>query len=192
VSAATRIRAIEALLVERGVLAREDLRFVIDNLTTPKPADGAAVVARAWSDPAFERRLLDDANAAIRELGFGGAIAFTNLFAVQNTERLHHVVVGTLDASGYPRQLLGPPPRWYKSLAYRARAVREPRAVLREFGTELGDEVEVRVLDAVSHDRYLVIPRRPDSSEGLQPSALAALVTRESMVGLEEARPVAA
>ena len=160
---------------------------MIDNLVSATPANGAKVVARAWVDPEFKRRLLTDATAATRELGMGGVIPF-GLTAVENTDRLHHLIVGTLDSAGYPRQLLGPPPTWYKSLEYRARAVSEPRAVLREFGMDLPDDTEVRVLDGVAHDRYLVVPRRPKGTERLTEDELARLVTRDSMIGVGEAR----
>jgi len=187
--AAARLRAIEALLIEKGILTEADIRTLTENLIGRSAADAARVVARAWIDAEFKRRLLADANAALGELGIEGAVRFTNLVAVENTDAVHHLVVGTLDSSGYPRQLAGPPPPWYKTLEYRARAVREPRAVLREFGVELPEATAVRVIDCVSHLRVLVIPRRPAGTEGLSEAELARLVTRDSITGLGVARP---
>ena len=146
------------------------------------PADGARVVARAWVDPAYKERLLADGRAAARELGIDPGPAPV-LVAVENTDRVHHMVVCTL-CSCYPRGLLGPPPDWYKSLPYRSRAVSDPRGVLAEFGTTLDDDVELRVLDSTADMRYLVIPRRPDGTEDLTEDELAALVTRDSMIGV--------
>ena len=151
------------------------------------PADGARVIARAWVDPAFRGRLLADANAAVTELGldFDGL----KLVALENTDTVHHMVVCTL-CSCYPRQLLGLPPLWYKSREYRARAVREPRAVLAEFGTRLPDTIEVRVVDSTADCRFLVLPCRPTGTERLDETALARLVTRDTMIGTAVARPV--
>jgi nitrile hydratase subunit alpha len=169
------------------VLTREDIRRGIDWLVSRSPADGARLVARAWVDPGFKRRLLADARAAASELGLDAGPS-PRVVAVENTAEVHHLVVCTL-CSCYPRALLGPPPDWYKSLAYRSRAVSEPRAVLAEFGLALEPGVRVDVLDSTADVRYLVIPRRPHGSEELTESELAALVTRDSMIGV--ALPVA-
>jgi nitrile hydratase alpha subunit len=184
-AAAARARALEHLLVEKGVIRREDVRRGIDWLVSRTPADGARLVARAWVDPDFKQRLLADARAAALELGLDPGPSPV-VVAVENTEDVHHMVVCTL-CSCYPRALLGPPPDWYKSLPYRSRAVSDPRGVLAEFGVELGDEIELRVLDSTADIRYLVIPRRPDGSADLTEDELAELVTRDSMIGVAEA-----
>ncbi len=163
-AAAARARALEALLVEKGVIRREDVRRRIDWLVSRSPADGARLVARAWVDPAFRARLLADARAAALELDLDPGPAPV-VVAVENTRSVHHMVVCTL-CSCYPRALLGPPPAWYKSLPYRSRAVSDPRGVLAEFGVELDDETELRVLDSTADIRYLVVPRRPVGSDG--------------------------
>jgi len=183
-AAAARVRALEALLVERGVIAREDVRQGIDWLVSRSPADGARLVARAWVDPAFRQRLLADARAAALELGLDPGPSPV-VVAVENTEAVHHMVVCTL-CSCYPRALLGPPPDWYKSLAYRSRAVSDPRGVLGEFGVVLDDDVELRVLDSTADIRYLVVPRRPPGSEALSEDELATLVTRDAMIGVAQ------
>ena len=182
--AATRARALEELLVEKGVVAREDVRRNIDWLVSRSPGDGARLVARAWVDPDFKERLLADARAAASELGLDAGPSPV-VVAVENTESVHHMVVCTL-CSCYPRALLGPPPDWYKSLPYRSRAVSDPRGVLEEFGLELGEDVELRVLDSTADIRYLVIPRRPEGTADLDEEELAALVTRDSMIGVAE------
>jgi len=185
-AAAARVRALEQLLVEKGVIGREDVRERIDWLVSRSPADGARLVARAWVDPEFKSRLLGDARAAALELGLDPGPSPV-VVALENTDAVHHMVVCTL-CSCYPRALLGPPPDWYKSLPYRARAVSDPRGVLDEFGVELGDDVEVRVVDSTADIRYLVIPARPARTEAMSEDELAALVTRDSMVGV--AQPV--
>jgi nitrile hydratase len=182
--AAARVRALEALLVEKGVVAREDVREGIDWLVSRSPADGARLVARAWVDTAFRERLLADGHAAAAELGLDAGPAPV-LVAVENTERVHHMVVCTL-CSCYPRALLGPPPAWYKSVPYRSRAVSDPRGVLDEFGVALDDGVELRVLDSTADMRYLVIPRRPPGTADLSEDDLAALVTRDAMIGVAQ------
>jgi len=189
--AAARARALEELLVEKGLIRREDVRQRIDWLVSRSPADGARLVARAWVDPEFKQRLLADARAAALELGLDPGPSPV-VVAVENTPAVHHMVVCTL-CSCYPRALLGPPPAWYKSLPYRSRAVSDPRGVLTEFGVELDDDVELRVLDSTADIRYLVIPRRPAGSEGLDEEELAALVTRDAMIGVAQpAAPAAA
>jgi nitrile hydratase subunit alpha len=185
--AAARVRALADLLVEKGVLERDDIRRRVDWLVSRTPADGARLVARAWVDPVFRERLLDDARLAALDLGLDPGEA-PRVVALENTTTVHHMVVCTL-CSCYPKALLGPPPDWYKSLPYRSRAVSDPRGVLREFGLILDDEVQVRVVDSTSEIRYLVVPRRPEGTQDLDEGALAALVTRDSMIGV--ARPVA-
>ena len=190
-AAGARARALEDLLVEKGVITREDVRRKVDALVSRTPADGARLVARAWVDPEFKQRLLADARAAALELGLDPGPAPV-VVAVENTDEVHHMVVCTL-CSCYPRGLLGPPPAWYKSLAYRSRAVSDPHGVLAEFGVELGDDVELRVLDSTSEIRYLVVPRRPAGTAAMSEEELAALVTRDSMVGVAQpAAPVPA
>ena len=180
-AAASRARALEKLLVEKGIIRREEVREEIDWLVSRNPADGARLIARAWADPEFKERLLADARAAALELGLDSGPAPV-VVAVENTDSVHHMVVCTL-CSCYPRALLGPPPAWYKSLAYRSRAVADPRGVLAEFGVELDDDVELRVLDSTADMRYLVIPRRPAGTEDMSEDELAALITRDSMIG---------
>jgi nitrile hydratase len=184
-AAAARARALKELLVEKGVISREDVRAGIDWLVSRTPADGARLVARAWVDADFKQRLLADARAAALELGLDPGPSPV-VVAVENTDHVHHMVVCTL-CSCYPRALLGPPPDWYKSLPYRTRAVSDPRGVLTEFGVELDDDIELRVLDSTADIRYLVIPRRPDGSDDLTEEELAALVTRDSMIGVAQA-----
>jgi nitrile hydratase subunit alpha len=172
--------ALRELLIEKGVLTAREISARIEEWEGKSPADGARIVARAWADTAFRKRLLADANAAVTELGL--AFDGLKLVALENTGDVHHMVVCTL-CSCYPRQLLGVPPLWYKSREYRARAVREPRAVLAEFGTALPDTTEVRVVDSTADCRFLVIPRRPKGTQRLSEAELAALVSRDTMIG---------
>jgi nitrile hydratase alpha subunit len=181
-----RIYAIRDLLIEKGILTRAEIQAQIEYMEARTPVNGARLVARAWVDPAFKQRLLDDPKAACAEMGID-ATSLTELMVLENTEKLHNLVVCTL-CSCYPRPILGRPPDWYKSFAYRSRAVVEPRAIMREFGTELADDVEVRVVDSSADLRYLVLPRRPESTEGLSEDELAALVTRDSMIGVTQAK----
>lgn len=179
---ALRVKALESILTEKGLIDPAALDEIIDTYENRiGPRNGAAVVARAWSDAGFRAALLEDATAAVRDMGFYGRQG-EHMVAVENTEDVHNMVVCTL-CSCYPWPLLGVPPAWYKSDAYRARAVREPRAVLAEFGLHLRDETAVRVWDSTAEIRYLVIPMRPEGSDGMTPEALAALVTRDSMIG---------
>ena len=179
---ALRAKTLESLLVEKGLLKPETLEAVIERFETQVgPHNGARVVARAWTDPDYHRRLLDNATQAVDELGLLGQQA-TDVVAVENSDSVHNIVVCTL-CSCYPWSLLGLPPAWYKSYPYRARVVREPRAVLSEFGVELDESTEVRVWDSTAEVRYLVIPQRPAGSDGLSEEALASLVTRDSMIG---------
>jgi nitrile hydratase len=182
--AAKRARALETVLLEKGVLTSEEVRARIDWLVSRTPADGARLIARAWVDPDFKQRLLEDARAAALELGLDAGPSPV-VQAVENTEHVHHMVVCTL-CSCYPRALLGPPPAWYKSLPYRSRAVSDPRGVLDEFGLELDEGTELRVLDSTADMRYIVIPRRPAGSEDFSEAELTALVTRDSMIGVAE------
>ena len=172
----------QELLIEKGIIDREDVQDIIGLMRNRTPADGAVVVARAWVDPEFKARLLSDAQSAVAELGYTLTHA-TQLVVVENTEQVHHLVVCTL-CSCYPSSLIGPPPDWYKSLAYRQRAVIEPRSVMREFGLELDDGVQVKVVDSTADMRYLVLPQRPPGTEGMIEEQLAELVTRDSMVGV--------
>lgn len=181
---ALRVKALESLLVEKGMLDPAAVDAWVEAYTEQiGPRIGARVVAHAWCDAAFKGRLLDDGTAAIQELGIGGW-AGAHLKVVENTDTVHNLVVCTL-CSCYPIAVLGVPPNWYKTAAYRARAVREPRAVLAEFGTVLPDDVEVRVWDSTSELRYLVLPQRPAGTEGWDEARLAALVTRNAMIGTE-------
>jgi len=181
--AAIRAEALEALLIERGLLTADAVDAVIEQYNERVgPMNGARVVARAWVDPAYRARLLADGTEAIAELGFGGAQT-EKLVVVENTERVHNLVVCTL-CSCYPWAVLGLPPRWYKDPAYRSRAVREPRALLREFGLDVGAEREIRVWDSSAEVRYLVLPERPAGTETCSEEDLAARVTREAMIGV--------
>ena len=177
--------AMRELLVEKGVTSEAEIMRQIEKMDARSPADGAKVVARAWSDPEFKARLLDDASAASREMGFD--IGALKLIAVENTDSVHNVIVCTL-CSCYPRNLLGLPPDWYKQRAYRSRVVKTPRAVLREFGLELPESVTVRVHDSTADMRYIVIPARPEGTEGMDEAELATLVSRDSMIGVALAR----
>jgi nitrile hydratase len=183
---ARRIRAIEALLVEKGVLTKEDVRRQIEYMEARSPANGARLVARAWVDSGFKSRLLYDTKAAAQELGIdaSGPIEFV---VVENTPRVHNLIVCTL-CSCYPRAILGRPPDWYKSFNYRSRAVKEPRAVMREFGFEPPEDVEVVVHDSTADMRYMVLPMRPPGTENMGEEELAGLVTRDSLIGVNVPR----
>jgi nitrile hydratase len=177
-----RVRALESVLVEKGYVDPAALDAIIETYETRiGPRNGARVVARSWVDPQFNDWLLRDATAAIASLGFGGRQG-EHMVAVANTPRLHNLVVCTL-CSCYPWPVLGLPPTWYKSEPYRSRAVRDPRGVLAEFGVLLGTDTEIRVWDSTAEVRYLVVPMRPEGTEGLDEESLAALVTRDSMIG---------
>ena len=182
-----RVKALESLLIEKGLVDRAALDELID-LYEHKvgPRHGARVVARAWSDPAFKEWLLRDATAAIASLGYTGRQG-EHMRVVENTSEVHNLVVCTL-CSCYPWPVLGLPPVWYKSPPYRSRAVADPRGVLAEFGTELPDEVEIRVWDSTSEVRFLVLPERPPATEGWSENELAELVTRNAMIGVEPAK----
>lgn len=178
-------QAVGDLLIDKGVFSADELRAMVEAIDAKSPAAGARMVARAWADPAFKARMLEDVNAAAQELGIdAGGIPIR---AVENTPEVHNVIVCTL-CSCYPRLLIGLPPDWYKSRSYRSRTVREPRAVLAEFGTTIPEDVEVRVHDSTADLRYLVIPQRPAGTEGLDEDALADLVTRDCMIGVTVAK----
>ena len=188
--AALRTRALESLLIEKGLLTTDLIDEVVQKYEQDVgPLNGAKVVARAWIDPDYKRRLLEDGTAAIAELGFGDAQG-SKIVVLENTSSVHHVVVCTL-CSCYPWSVLGLPPNWYKSYAYRSRAVREPRAVLREFDLDLSDSVEIRVWDSNSDLRYMVLPERPVGTEDHTEDQLVSLVTRNSMIGVAKIEPAA-
>jgi len=184
---AARVKALEQLLVEKGLVDPARLDAIVDTYESKVgPRNGARVVARAWTDAAFRRRLLTDAVAACAELGIAGPEG-GHLVAIENSKRIHNLVVCTL-CSCYPWPVLGLPPVWYKSFAYRSRAVRDPRGVLREFGVELADDVEIRVWDSSAEQRYIVLPERPAGTDNMNEDQLAELVTRDSMIGVAKIR----
>ncbi len=188
--AALRVKALQTLLEEKGLVDTVSLDRIIESFGDRiGPRNGARVVAKAWTDPAFRKRLLANATAAVAELGFGGPEG-GHLVAVENTDRVHNMVVCTL-CSCYPWPVLGIPPMWYKSFAYRSRAVRDPRGLLKEFGLEIPPDTEVRVWDSSAEQRYLVIPQRPAGTQGMTEEQLAELVTRDSMIGTAVISPPA-
>ena len=188
---ARRAQAIEALLIAKGVCTADEIHQEADLTASRTPADGAKVVARAWVDPDFKARLLSGPASALAELGYPLPDTTPQLAVVENTPQTHNLVVCTL-CSCYPRMLLGAPPDWYKSLAYRSRAVIDPRGVMREFGLDVGDNVQVNVLDSTADLRYLVLPQRPPGTDGMTEAELAQLVTRDSMIGVTAPRSPAA
>jgi nitrile hydratase len=179
---ALRVKALEELLVEQGLVEPAALDRIVEAYETRiGPRNGARVVARAWVDPAYRKRLLENATAAIAEIGYGG-MQGENMVVVENTPQRHNLLVCTL-CSCYPWPVLGLPPAWYKSAAYRSRAVRDPRGVLAEFGVQLPADIELRVWDSSAELRYMVLPRRPQGTDGLSEEQLALLVTRDGMIG---------
>lgn len=185
---ALRVMALESLLIEKGLVDGKALDALVETYEHKVgPHNGAKVVARAWQDPAYKARLLKDATAAIAEFGFGG-LQGEHMVAVENTPAVHNLVVCTL-CSCYPYPVLGLPPVWYKSAPYRSRAVIDPRGVLREFGLELPAQCEVRVWDSTAEVRYLVVPQRPAGTDGMTEEQLAALVTRDTMIGVARVEP---
>ena len=184
---AKRIYAIRDLLLEKGVITEKDIQSQIEYQEARSPANGAKLVARAWVDPVFKARLVGNPKAACAEMGID-ATSINEFVVLENTQKVRHMVVCTL-CSCYPRPILGRPPDWYKSFNYRQRAVNDPRGVMREFGLVLPDEVEVRVHDSTADIRYLVLPLRPKSTEGLNEGQLAKLVTRDSMIGVMDVLP---
>lgn len=182
---AIRAEALESLLVEKGLLTPDVVDDVISRYTERVgPMNGARLVAKAWVDPGFRQRLLDDATAVVEEFGFDGG-QVDKLVVVENTDKVHNAVVCTL-CSCYPWAVLGLPPKWYKDPAYRSRIVREPRVMLAEMGLELDDDVEIRVWDSSAEIRYMVLPERPAGTEAMDEAALAEIVTRDSMIGVEK------
>lgn len=178
----SRVRALESILTEKGYVDRRTLDLIVDAYETKiGPRNGARIVARSWTDPEFKTRLLSDATVAANSLGFPSPVG-AHLIAVENTPETHNLVVCTL-CSCYPWEVLGLPPVWYKSAAYRSRAVIEPRAVLAEFGVELPEETRIRVWDSTAETRFLVLPMRPPGTGGWSEQRLAGLVTRDSMIG---------
>jgi nitrile hydratase len=191
---ARRVRAMETLLAEKSVLTVEEVQRNVDSVESRSPADGARVVARAWTNPDYRAQLLSDPEAALSDMGYTLPDPTPKLGVVENSDDVHHLVVCTL-CSCYPRALLGRPPDWYKSFAYRSRAVVDPRGVLKEFGTAVSEDTEVVVLDSTADLRYLVLPQRPAGTDGMSEEDLASLVTRDSMIGVSRAlapEPVAA
>ena len=185
---ALQVMALESLLVEKGLVEQEALDALVDTYERRVgPRNGAKVVARAWSDPTYKARLLGDCTAAIAELGFGG-LQGEHMIAVENTPTVHNLVVCTL-CSCYPYPILGLPPVWYKSPAYRSRAVIDPRGVLREFGLELPTQTQIRVWDSTAELRYLVLPQRPAGTDAMSEEELASLVTRDAMIGVALVAP---
>jgi nitrile hydratase len=177
--------AVRELLIEKGHFTADQHRAMVEKIDARTPSVGAKIVARAWTDPAFKRRLLDDGKAACAELGVDVNVA--NLLVVENTPEVHNVIVCTL-CSCYPVFVLGRPPDWYKSAVYRSRVVRDPRAVLQEFGTEIAPAREVRVHDSTADMRYLVLPMRPPATHGWSSEQLEGIITRDTMVGVAECR----
>ena len=189
--AAIRVRALESILAEKGLIDPKAIDALVDTYENKVgPRNGAKVVARAWVDPAYKERLLKDATAAIKEFGFSG-LQGEDMVVVENTPEVHNLVVCTL-CSCYPWPTLGLPPVWYKAAPYRARAMSDPRGVLQEFGTKLDEKVEVRTWDTTAELRYLVLPERPAGTEKLSEDELATLVTRDSMIGVAKVNPPAA
>ncbi|HEY7716293.1 MAG TPA: nitrile hydratase subunit alpha [Candidatus Binatia bacterium] len=184
---AKRIYAIRDLLLEKGVITETDIQNQIEYQEARTPANGAKLVARAWVDPAFKQRLLADPKSACLEMGID-ATAINEFVVLENTAKVRHMVVCTL-CSCYPRPILGRPPDWYKSFNYRQRAVVDPRGIMREFGLELPDDIEVRVHDSTADIRYLVLPLRPPGTEGWSEADLAKLVTRDSLIGVMDPLP---
>jgi nitrile hydratase len=185
-----RVKALESLLVEKGLIDPKALDDLVDTYETKiGPHNGAQVVARAWSDPAYKQRLLEDGSAAIGELGFSG-MQGEDLMVVENTPEVHNILVCTL-CSCYPWPTLGLPPVWYKAAPYRSRAVSDPRGVLQEFGVEVPEDKEVRVWDSTAELRYMVLPERPNGTEDMTEDGLASLVSRDSMIGVALVNPPA-
>jgi nitrile hydratase len=180
---AVRIEAVEAILVEKGLVDSDTVDHIVEHFeTSVGPLNGAKVVARAWTDPAYRERLLADGTKAIAEFGFGGPEA-AKLIVVENTSDVHNVVVCTL-CSCYPWPVLGLPPRWYKSAEYRSRMVAQPRAVLAEMGVDVPEDVRIRIWDSSAEARYLVLPERPSGTDGRTAEELAPLVSRDAMIGV--------
>ncbi len=185
----TRYRAIEELLIEKGLFTLKDINRAVEGFETRTPDDGAHMIARAWVDPEFKARFIADPLAAMTEMGYTlppNVVDLPKITVLENTEKVHYLVVCTL-CSCYPTTLLGRPPDWYKSLTYRSRSVSDPRGVMEEFGLELSDDVEVHVQDSTADQRYIVMPQRPAGTEHMSEEELAQLITRDSMIGVSDA-----
>ncbi len=183
---ALRAEAIQALLLEKEVCTLDDILTMANQIDSRSPEDGAKVLAHAWVDPEYKKRLLADAESALLELGYDLPETAPRLTVLENTEEVHNMAVCTL-CSCYPRAIIGRPPAWYKGLAYRSKVVVDPRGVLREFGTELDESVQVRVIDSSADFRYLILPKRPAGTDGMSEEELAKLITQESMIGVAQA-----
>lgn len=181
-----RAEAMQALLIEKGVCTLDDILTMADQIDSRSPEDGAKVLAHAWVDREYKKRLLGDAESALLELGYDLPETAPKLTVLENTDEVHNMAVCTL-CSCYPRAIIGRPPAWYKGLAYRSRVVVNPRGVLQEFGTELDEAVQVRVIDSSAYFRYLILPKRPAGTEGMSEEELAKLITQESMIGVAQA-----
>jgi nitrile hydratase subunit alpha len=177
--------ALRELLIAKGIFTADDVRSAVEAMDRRTPENGARLVAHAWCDPDYKKRLLADGSAAAREMGY--EVGVLRLMVIENTPTVHNLVVCTL-CSCYPRMLMGLPPAWYKSAAYRSRAVREPRAVLREFGTHIADHVEVRVHDSTADMRYMILPLRPEGTDGWSEEQLLPLISRDCLIGVSLAR----
>jgi len=178
-----RAQAMQALLIEKGVCTLDDIMTMADQIDARSPEDGAKILAHAWVDPEYKKRLLADAEAAFLELGYDLPETSPKITVIENTEEVHSMAVCTL-CSCFPRAIIGRPPAWYKGLAYRSKVVVDPRGVLKEFGTELDESVQVRVIDSSADYRYLILPKRPAGTEGMSEEELAKLITQESMIGV--------
>ncbi len=178
-----RAQAMQAILIEKGICTLDDILTMADKIDSRSPEDGAKVLAHAWVDPEYKKRLLADAESALLELGYDLPETAPRLTVLENTDEVHNMAVCTL-CSCYPRAIIGRPPAWYKGLAYRSKVVVDPRGVLKEFGTELAESVQVRVIDSSADFRYLVLPKRPAGTEGMSEEELAKLITQESMIGV--------
>ena len=178
-----RAEAIQALLIEKGVCSLSEITDMADLIDARSPEDGAKVVAHAWVDPEYKKRLLEDAEAGLLELGYDLPETAPRLVVLENTDKVHYMAVCTL-CSCYPRAILGRPPAWYKGLAYRSRVVVDPRGTMKEFGTEIDESIEVRVMDSSADMRYLILPRRPEGTDNMSEAELAKLVTQDSMIGV--------
>jgi nitrile hydratase len=178
-----RARAMQALLIEKGVCTLDDILTMADKIDSRSPEDGAKILAHAWVDPEYKKRLLSDAEAAFLEMGYDLPETSPKITVVENTDEVHNMAVCTL-CSCFPRAIIGRPPAWYKGLAYRSKVVVDPRGVLKEFGTELDEAIQVKVIDSSADYRYLVLPKRPDGTEGMSEEDLAKLITQNSMIGV--------
>ncbi len=178
-----RAQAMQALLIEKGICTLDDILTMADKIDSRSPEDGAKILAHAWVDPEYKKRLLADAESAFLELGYDLPETSPKITVIENTDEVHSMAVCTL-CSCFPRAIIGRPPAWYKGLAYRSKVVVDPRGVLKEFGTELDESVQVRVIDSSADYRYLILPKRPAGTEGMSEEDLAKLITQDSMIGV--------